>query len=114
MATSAATKLGDEKRLAILAQFDPAGGLPAHVRVHLDRLGEIAERRVLVSNSPMDAETREMALSVCEKVIVRENIGWDFAAWRDALAEEEMSAWTHVIPYEFKRFRPPLSAVTNI
>ncbi len=85
------------KRLVILAQFDPQGGLPEHVRIHLDRLGDVATKRVLVSNSPMNKAAQVAAEKVAEKVIVRPNIGWDFAAWRDAIAEEDMDEWDHVI-----------------
>ncbi len=85
------------KRLVILAQFDPDGGLPEHVRIHLDRLGDVATKRVLVSNSPMNKAAHVAADKVAEKVIVRPNIGWDFAAWRDAIAEEDMDEWDRVI-----------------
>ena len=85
------------KRLIILAQFDPDGGLPEHVRIHLERLADISTKRVLVSNSPMHEKARIAAEEVSEKVIIRPNTGWDFAAWRDALAEENMDEWDHVI-----------------
>ena len=84
-------------RLAILAQFDAQGGLPPHVRIHLEELADVAQRRVLVSNSPLTDKARETALEVCENIIVRDNVGWDFAAWKEALAQEDMEAWDQVI-----------------
>lgn len=85
------------KRLAILVQFDPAGGFPEYIRLHIEGLRPVAERIVLVSNSPMDREARGRAESVADKVMLRDNVGWDFAGWRDALAEEDASAWGSVI-----------------
>ena len=85
------------RRLVILAQYDPKGGLPAHVRIHLERLRPIATRLVLVSNSPLSADARQTSERLCDSVIVRENIGWDFAGWRDALAHEDMTAWDAVV-----------------
>lgn len=85
------------RRLVILVQYDPAGGLPSFVRIHLERLQPIASRLVLVSNSPMSAESRRVAESICDSVIVRANVGWDFAGWRDALAEETMEEWDSVV-----------------
>lgn len=86
-----------KRRLVILAQYDPHGGLPAHVRIHLERLQPIAARLVLVSNSPMSLEARRDADHLCDSVRIRRNIGWDFAGWRDALAAENMTEWDGVV-----------------
>lgn len=85
------------RRLAILQQFDPAGGVPHYIREHLKGLRPVAERVVLVSNSPISPEHRAAAEAVCDQVIERPNTGWDFAGWRDALAAEDMAAWDEVI-----------------
>ncbi|MEO1253027.1 MAG: rhamnan synthesis F family protein [Pseudomonadota bacterium] len=83
-------------RLIILAQFDPNGGLPAHVRIHLERLRPLAGELVLASNSPLGAD-RARAHALCDRVIERKNIGWDFAAWRDALIPYDMTDWDEVV-----------------
>lgn len=85
------------RRLVILVQYDPKGGLPHFVRIHLEGLKPIASRLVLVSNSPMSSEAQHIAERICDKVIVRENIGWDFAGWRDALAAENAQDWDAVV-----------------
>ncbi|MCL5778963.1 rhamnan synthesis F family protein [Limibaculum sp. FT325] len=89
--------LSPKRRLVILVQYDPGGGLPAFVRIHLEGLRPVASRLVLVSNSPMTSDARLRAESICDKVILRDNIGWDFAGWRDALTTEDMQAWDGVI-----------------
>lgn len=86
-----------KRRLVILVQYDPEGGLPGFVRIHLERLQPIASRLVLVSNSPMSEEAQQLAEGICDSVIVRENVGWDFAGWRDALAAEDMAEWDAVV-----------------
>ncbi|MDU8928290.1 rhamnan synthesis F family protein [Alisedimentitalea sp. MJ-SS2] len=85
------------KRLAILAQFDPRNGLPAHVRLHLEGLRPVVSRLVLVSNSPLDTASREIAEQLCDRVLVRENTGWDFAAWRDVLLTETLGEFDRII-----------------
>lgn len=85
------------RRLVILVQYDPAGELPSFVRIHLERLRPIASRLVLVSNSPMSEQARGVAEGICDSVIVRENVGWDFAGWRDALEAESMAEWDAVV-----------------
>lgn len=84
-------------RLAILAQFDPDHGLPPHVRLHLEALRPLVDRLVLASNSPLAPAAAETAEALCDRVIVRPNTGWDFAAWRDALAGEDAASFDRVI-----------------
>ena len=84
-------------RLCILAQYDAEGGLPPHVRIHLQRLRPEVGKLVLVSNSPLSVAARETAEEVCDTILTRPNVGWDFAAWRDALAHEDMTSWDEVI-----------------
>lgn len=87
----------DPKRMVILAQYDPDKGLPAHVRIHLQRLRPHAARLILVSNSDMDSASQDVANSLCDSVLIRENRGWDFAAWRDVLARENVADWDSTI-----------------
>jgi hypothetical protein len=89
--------IGERRRLAILQQFDPAGGVPHYIRAHLQGLRSVAQRVVLVSNSPIDPVSRVVAADLCDTVIERGNAGWDFAGWRDALAAEDMELWDSVI-----------------
>jgi len=85
------------RRLAILAQFDPEGGLPAHVRLHLEGLRPVVDRLILVSNSPLDPVSLATAETICDRVLVRTNTGWDFAGWRDVLATEGTADFDWVI-----------------
>lgn len=85
------------RRLIVLAQFDVENGLPAHVRIHLECLRPSASKLVLVSNSPLRPEARARAQEICDVVLERENVGWDFAGWRDATAQENIANWDTVI-----------------
>lgn len=85
------------RRLAILAQFDPGRGLPVHVRLHLERLRPVARRLILVSNSPLSGAAAAEARAVADLVIERANTGFDFAAWRDALAAETPADWDEIL-----------------
>ncbi|MEL6102978.1 MAG: rhamnan synthesis F family protein [Pseudomonadota bacterium] len=85
------------RRIAILAQYDPDGGVPAHVRVHLEGLRDVVDRLILVSNSPINPEAKEAIGSVCDRVVARKNIGWDFAGWRDVIASEDITPFDWVI-----------------
>lgn len=87
----------ENRRLAILVQYDPDGGLPAHVRIHLEHLRPLVQRLVLVSNSPLTGEPAARAGAICDRIILRNNVGWDFAAWRAALARESPENWDWTI-----------------
>lgn len=85
------------RRLAVLAQWSKTGDLPPHVAVHLERLRPHTARLVLVTNSPLDAVGRARAKITCDAIIERENRGFDFAAWRDALAQENVSDFEEIL-----------------
>lgn len=84
-------------RLVILAQWSPDGGIEPHVQVHVEALRKIADRLILVSNSALVPSARRAMEDVCDDVIERENTGWDFGAWREALGREQLDRWDHVI-----------------
>ena len=85
------------RRMAVLAQFDPEGGVPAHVRLHLEGLRPHVDRLILVSNSPIDPASLSAAETICDRVLQRANIGWDFAGWRDVFASEDLTPYDWVI-----------------
>lgn len=85
------------RRLAIMAQWSSAGDVPPHVKVHLEGLRPLVDRLVLVSNSVIDRASRQQVSDICDKVIERSNVGWDFGAWRDAIKDEELDRWDHVL-----------------
>ncbi|MHA3980231.1 rhamnan synthesis F family protein [Halovulum sp. GXIMD14794] len=87
----------NDARLTLLVQFDPDGGFPPHVRLHLEALRPLSRKLVLISNSPMNAAALEQAETLCDRVLLRDNIGWDFAGWRDALSHYNMNDWDEVL-----------------
>jgi len=91
------TNHGRPQRLAILAQWSESGGIPPHVRIHLQRLRPNCARVVLVSNSALDQISRALGESLCDRVLERSNAGFDFSAWRDALRTEDTAEWDEIV-----------------
>lgn len=85
------------QRIAILAQYDPDNGIPSHVRLHLQGLRPVVDRLILVSNSPIDSEANRFAEGICDRVLVRQNSGWDFGGWRDVIVTEDLTRFDRVI-----------------
>ena len=85
------------RRLCIFAHFDASGGVLPFVLYHLEQLRAVCGRLVFVSNSPVTVAAQEAVAHQADRIVERPNTGFDFAAWRDALAEEDMDAWDAVL-----------------
>lgn len=75
------------RRLCIFAHFDRGLALRAHTRRYLAALADQGLSIVFVSNSSLDHESQEYVLSVCSRMIIRKNVGYDFSAYRDSIFE---------------------------
>lgn len=87
----------ETRRLCIFAHFSAGGGVAPYVLYHLERLRPLCDRIVFASNSPISGPARREVETHVDRILERPNTGFDFAAWRDALAGEDMSAWDEVI-----------------
>jgi len=73
-------------KLAILCHFDRAGRLREDLRHYIAELNRGGFAVILASNSPrLDPAARAFLDRHCAGVILRRNVGFDFAAWKDAL-----------------------------
>lgn len=67
----------------IFAHHDADARVRPYVRAHLDALREVAARRVFVTTAPLEGPQPDV-----DRVIVRQNVGFDFGSWREALRRE--------------------------
>jgi Rhamnan synthesis protein F len=73
-------------KLAILCHYDRAGRLREDLRHYIRELLRAGFAIILASNSSrLDPAAREFADRHCAGVMLRRNVGFDFAAWKDAL-----------------------------
>jgi lipopolysaccharide biosynthesis protein len=73
-------------RVAVFSHFDPYGRIRDHTRAYIDALRNEGFDVVLVTNSHTLAPAdRAWALGRVAHLVVRRNVGYDFAAWRDAM-----------------------------
>lgn len=74
-------------RVGIFVQYDPRGEIPAPSRHYVSAMRDAGLTVVLVCNGPpLGTEAAGWARGAAAAVIQRRNLGFDFAAWRDALA----------------------------
>ena len=77
--------------IAIFAHFDPHGDISGETISYLRALAESGFSVVLVSNSgQLSDSARLAALPLCAAILIRRNIGLDFAAWHDAMQALEL------------------------
>ncbi|MCL2652246.1 MAG: hypothetical protein FWD63_00435 [Propionibacteriaceae bacterium] len=78
---------GDVKpsRVLFYAHFNEFGRVEDYVVYQLQQMRGIFDTIVLVSNSPVSEKDQTRLSSLCDTLMQRENVGFDFAAWRDGM-----------------------------
>jgi len=81
-------------RILLFVHYNKYGGLAEYVLYMLEHIKHLFSRIVFISNSPLTGEHKAKLGSICDKIMERENKGFDFGAWKDALLEEGWDALT--------------------
>lgn len=76
------------KRLLLFVHFNPHGKISDHVVYMVRAVAPLFARVRFISNSPLKAEDQTKIMDVCHSLVCRQNKGYDFGAWRDALLED--------------------------
>ncbi|MDJ0993603.1 MAG: rhamnan synthesis F family protein [Dinoroseobacter sp.] len=79
-------KIPMQDDVAVLLIYQPEE-IPASVICCLEHLRDKEIATVLVSNAPLDAQSRNQLKELCYLVIERPNVGYDFGGYRDAILE---------------------------
>lgn len=73
------------KRLLIYSHFNRHGELSNHVLYQLQHMNTACDSIIFVSNSPLKPENRAAVLEYCDEYFERENVGYDFMAWKETV-----------------------------
>lgn len=84
-------------RLALYAHYSKSGGLALYVTFYLRKLHELGFHICFISNSPIPQPRGQDLHELCDRVIQRENTGYDFAMWQQALAEYDLSQFDELL-----------------
>lgn len=89
-----------KKRLTLYVYYGRTQQIEKNDWHVLEALRAISQRLFVISNSPLsDADTEELG-TVADDVMQRENKGFDFGAWRDAMAKigyKELAAYDEIV-----------------
>ncbi len=98
------------KRLAVYAHYDAQDEVKRYVAYHLDHLREICQQVVFVSTSKLDEAQLAIARSHCDRVVSKENVGYDFGMWQSALVPdrgaEPLTQWDEIVLTNSSVFGP--------
>ncbi len=81
------------KRLGVCVFFDEQGIIDRYAQYYLDELSRNLDTLVIVCNGPASPRTVEILESYTQRVIVRENIGYDAWAYKTGI---EALGWTSI------------------
>jgi lipopolysaccharide biosynthesis protein len=76
-----------KKRIALFAHFDLHDIIDEYVLYYLKNLREYADSIVFISTSNLPSLEKSKVNIFCEKIIVRDNVGYDFLSWKIGLGQ---------------------------
>ena len=85
------------KRILLFVHYNAYNKLSDHVIYTLEKLKPFFVKIVFISNSILKNEDKERIKHLSDKIIQRENKGFDFGAWKDAIIEE---GWEELKKYD--------------
>jgi SAM-dependent methyltransferase len=86
-----------ERRLGLYAHYDREGLVRPYVLHALQGLREVCSEIHFVSTALLSAEERSKLEGLCAKVVLRENRGFDFGMWAEALRQLNPSQCDEVL-----------------
>lgn len=92
-------RTGSRPTLCVFAHYDRDGIIDDYVVRYLSELDSLGCEIVFVSSAPSVSDAQiDKVKPYCAQIVLRENIGYDFASWRDGLACcEDLSRFERVI-----------------
>lgn len=85
------------KRLLLFSHYNKYDSLSEHVVFLLKSIQNYYDQTILISNSRLSSIDRERLVGLQSTIISRANEGYDFAAWRDAIAS---IGWKELSEYD--------------
>ncbi|MDR0887179.1 MAG: glycoside hydrolase family 99-like domain-containing protein [Candidatus Nomurabacteria bacterium] len=86
-----------KKRLLIYVHYNKDGEFAPHVAYQLGKIRELYDKILFISNSVLSDDDRATVEKLASEIIQRENVGFDFAAWRDGLTSV---GWDELAKYD--------------
>jgi rhamnosyltransferase len=84
-------------RILYFVHYNKYNGLSDHVLYLLRTVRLLYTKVMVISNSPLSGEQSNKLSEVCDEILIRENKGFDFGAWKDAILKD---GWEKLASYD--------------
>lgn len=74
-------------RVLFYAHYNKFDRVEDYVLYQLQKMRPIFGKIVFISNTPVSTDDQARLNALCDKLIQRQNVGYDFAAWRDGMSD---------------------------
>ncbi len=86
-----------KKRLSLFVHYSGSSTISAADFHLLSSVSDLSDRVIFISNSVIDDKSAEIVRLYADQVIIRDNVGFDFAAWKVAI---ESAGWEKIWDYD--------------
>jgi len=90
--------MNNKKRIGLFVSFDKSGEVGEYIFYLLKDIYNSIERLVFIRNGKLNNEGRRQLSQVTSEIIIRDNIGYDAAAWKFALTS--YIGWDNICKYD--------------
>ena len=94
------------KRLAIYAHYDGHGEVKRYVLHLLRCLQGVCDSIDFVSTADLSAPEQAKLNPLCRRVLLKDNKGFDFGMWQNALQNVDLDAWDEIVLLNSSMFGP--------
>lgn len=84
--------MDEGERILVFSHYNKNELLSEHVVYALSKIGCLFARVIFVSNSKLNVGDLDKLGAYCDKIIVRNNVGFDFGGYKDALLHEGLDS----------------------
>jgi lipopolysaccharide biosynthesis protein len=102
-----------KNRVALFAHFDARNEVKSYVLSYLKALRQECQKVLFVSTAALpEAELAKLS-GVCQLTLLRENVGWDFCMWKEALGVTDLTNVDELVLANSSTFGPvfPLAPI---
>jgi lipopolysaccharide biosynthesis protein len=85
------------KRLAVFVHFDIDNIVDEYVYYYIKELKVVADEIIFVTTSKIGLEDQKKVKKIANKLIIRENVGYDFMSYKIGLSEYDLNNFDEVI-----------------
>lgn len=97
---------GNARRLVVFAHYDAQGEVKRYILHNLRALRAECDRLVFVSTAALGAEHLARIGEICDEIVLRDNVGFDFAMWRHVLDRTDFAEWDELVLANSSVFGP--------